>query len=57
MCYFNVTDNTGKVRIWDTTSKEHLLKNEFGVLGGAVKDLAWDGESKRIAVAGEGKER
>ena len=54
---FLSSDNSGKLRIWDTTQKEHLLKNEFGVLGGAIKDIAWDGESKRIAIAGEGKER
>lgn len=48
-------DSSGKIRIWDTTNIEHLLKNEFQVLGGQVKDIAWDSESKRLAVAGEGK--
>jgi hypothetical protein len=33
------------------------LKFEYQPLGGAVKDLAWDGESKRMAIVGEGRER
>jgi len=50
-------DNSGKVRIWDTTQTEHILKNEFQPLGGAIKDIAWDGDSQRIAVVGEGREK
>jgi WD40 repeat protein len=51
------TDVGGKVRIWDTTQKEHVLKNEFQPLGGPIKDLAWSGDSQRIVVVGEGRER
>ena len=50
-------DQSGKVRIWDTTQKEHILKNEFQPLGGAIKDINWSDDSQRIAVAGEGKEK
>ena len=50
-------DTSGKVRIWDTTQKEHILKNEFHPLGGAIKDLAWTGDSQRIVVVGNGREK
>ena len=53
---YNV-DVSGKVRIWDTVNKEHVLKNEFQPLGGSIKDIAWSGDSQRIAVAGEGREK
>jgi len=55
--YICSADISGKVRIWDTTQKEHVLKNEFQPLGGQIKDLAWSGDSQRIAVVGEGRER
>lgn len=50
-------DQSGKVRIWDTTQKEHILKYEYQPISGAIKDIAWDGESKRVAVCGEGREK
>jgi len=50
-------DQSGKVRIWDTTQKEHILKHEYQPISGAIKDIVWDGESKRIAVCGEGREK
>ena len=49
-------DISGKIRIWDTVNAEHLLKYEYTVLGGPIKDIAWSEDSKRIAVCGEGKE-
>ncbi len=52
-----LTDSSGKVRIWDTTNKEHILKAEFQPLGGPIKDLCWDGESKRICVVGDGRDK
>jgi WD40 repeat protein len=55
--YIASADVSGKVRIWDTTQKEHILKNEFQPLGGQVKDLAWSGDSQRIVVVGEGREK
>uniref|UniRef100_A0A8R1DIW0 Actin-interacting protein 1 n=1 Tax=Caenorhabditis japonica TaxID=281687 RepID=A0A8R1DIW0_CAEJA len=50
-------DIHGNVRVWDTTQTTHILKITIPVFSGAVKDIAWDSESKRIAAVGEGKER
>ncbi|KAG8198510.1 hypothetical protein JTE90_017375 [Oedothorax gibbosus] len=55
--YIASADQSGKVRIWDTTRKEHILKNEFQPFVGQVKDLAWSSDNQRIAVVGEGRER
>jgi WD40 repeat protein len=55
--YIASADQTGKVRIWDTTNKEHLLKNEFQPISGCIKDLQWSGDSQRIVVGGEGREK
>ena len=43
--------------VWDATQPEHLSKYEGKQLGGAIKDIAWNSESTRIAVAGEGNEK
>ena len=51
------SDTSGKIRIWDTTQKEHLLKNEFQPFAGVIKDIAWTGDSQRIMAAGEGREK
>ncbi|CAF1114952.1 unnamed protein product [Didymodactylos carnosus] len=55
--YIASGDQHGKVRIWDTINKEHLLKNEFQPFGGCIKDLAWTADNQRIIVGGEGKEK
>jgi len=52
-----LVDITGKLRIWDTTQKEHILKNEFHPFGGPIKDLAWSGDNQRIVAVGEGREK
>lgn len=49
-------DASGKVRIWDTVNKEHILKYEYQLINGRVKDIAWSSDSTRIAVCGEGKQ-
>ncbi|KAF4802116.1 WD repeat domain 1 [Turdus rufiventris] len=54
---FIMADVSGKLRIWDTTQKEHLLKYEYQPFAGKIKDLAWTEDSKRIAVVGEGREK
>lgn len=54
---FFVTDQSGKVRIWDTVNKEHILKNEFHPIGGPIKDIAWSADNQRMVVVGEGRER
>ena len=55
--YIASADQTGKVRIWDTTNKEHILKNEFQPLSGCIKDLQWSSDNQRILVGGEGREK
>ena len=55
--YLGLTDAIGKVRIWDTVNKEHILKNEFQPISGAIKDIDWTFDSQRICVAGEGREK
>lgn len=55
-CVF-ISDQSGKVRIWDTVNKEHILKNEFHPIGGPIKDIAWSQDSQRMVVVGEGRER
>lgn len=50
-------DMGGKVRIWDTTQETHLCKCEFDVLGGAIKDICWSPDSKRILVVGAGRNK
>lgn len=55
--YIASADQHGKIRIWDTTQKEHILKNEFQPFAGNVKDLAWSADSQRIVAVGEGRER
>ncbi|XP_065185680.1 WD repeat-containing protein 1-like [Sycon ciliatum] len=54
--YIASADVSGKVRIWDTTNAEHILKYEYPCLGGPIKDLQWSPDSKRIVVVGEGRE-
>uniref|UniRef100_A0A3Q3X3P3 Uncharacterized protein n=1 Tax=Mola mola TaxID=94237 RepID=A0A3Q3X3P3_MOLML len=55
--YIASGDVSGKLRIWDTTQKEHLLKYEYTHISGNIKDIAWTEDSKRIAVVGEGREK
>lgn len=55
--YIASGDVSGKLRIWDTTQKEHLLKYEYQPMSGAIKDIAWSPDSKRIVVVGEGREK
>ncbi|XP_008319239.1 WD repeat-containing protein 1 [Cynoglossus semilaevis] len=55
--YIASGDVTGKIRIWDTTQKEHILKNEYTPISGTIKDIAWTEDSKRIAVVGDGREK
>uniref|UniRef100_UPI00358EE6EB WD repeat-containing protein 1-like n=1 Tax=Myxine glutinosa TaxID=7769 RepID=UPI00358EE6EB len=53
--YIASGDSSGKVRIWDTTQKEHILKYEYQVFSGFIKDIAWTEDSKRMAVVGLGR--
>lgn len=48
----------GNVRIWDTTNpEENILKLAARPLAGRINDVAWDSESKRLIVGGEGKDK
>lgn len=55
--YIASGDQSGKVRIWDTVNKEHLLKNEFQPIAGPIKDISWSNDNQRMVVVGEGRER
>ena len=55
--YAASADTSGSVRVWDLASGSMILKLQTQCLSGTVKDLAWDSESKRIIVVGEGRER
>lgn len=50
-------DNQGKIRIWDTVNKDHVLKAEYHMLSGAATDMCWSDDSKRIVVVGAGKDK
>lgn len=55
--YVASADSSGQVRVWDLTGEDHVTKLETRPLAGRIQDLCWDGESKRLIAAGEGKER
>lgn len=55
--YIASGDVSGKLRIWDTTQAEHILKYEYQPLSGTIKDIAWSPDSKRIVVGGQGREK
>ena len=46
-------DVRGKLRVWALDHEEHLCKLEQQGLSSTVRDISWDGESKRIAFAGD----
>lgn len=48
-------DVTGAVRVWGAKG-DHVLKNEYKLWDGTVKDVCWSGDSTRISAAGDGKE-
>lgn len=53
-------DQSGTVRIWHTEIIQgivHKLKLEKKTLGGAILDLQWDPESKRILAVGQGRDK
>ncbi|CAG5120927.1 unnamed protein product [Candidula unifasciata] len=54
--YIASADKEGKVRVWDTVNKEHILKIEHNALGGPIKDLDWTMDSQKLCVVGEGRE-
>uniref|UniRef100_A0A914HB02 Actin-interacting protein 1 n=1 Tax=Globodera rostochiensis TaxID=31243 RepID=A0A914HB02_GLORO len=55
--YIASGDQSGKIRFWDTTQSTHILKSEYALLSGAIRDISWSEDGKRVAVVGEGHER
>lgn len=55
--YCASADVSGNVRVWDLAGTDQVLKLEIKALGGRITDLVWDGESKRIGIVGEGKDK
>ena len=55
--YIASADKSGKVRIWDTINKEHILKSEYQPISGPIYDIAWSQDNQRIVVVGEGREK
>jgi hypothetical protein len=51
--YLASGDVRGCLRVWALDHEEHLCKYESPLLTGPIRDLDWDGESKRIALCGE----
>lgn len=52
--YCATGDSLGGIRVWALDHPEHLCKYEMPCcLTGPIRDLDWDGESKRICLAGE----
>lgn len=43
--------------MWDIVGEDQSLKGEYKVISGRVKDLEWDGESKRIIAVGDGRDK
>eukprot|EP00980_Cylindrotheca_fusiformis_P004645 scaffold991_cov128-Cylindrotheca_fusiformis.AAC.17 len=46
-------DSRGKLRVWALDHEEHLVKLDTVGLTSEIRAIAWDGESKRIAFAGD----
>ena len=47
-------DDKGSLRVWALDHPDHLTKYENPTcLQGPLRDVAWDGESKRLAIGGE----
>lgn len=55
--YCASADATGLVKIWDTIGEDQSVKWEYKIISGRVNDLAWDGESKRMILVGDGKDK
>lgn len=52
--YVASADVKGKLRVWSFDNEEHLCKLDITALSGPIRDIAWDSESKRITLVGEG---
>ena len=53
-CYIASGDGKGTLKVWSADTDEHRVKYTCAcVLTGAVRDIDWDGENKRLAITGE----
>ena len=53
-CYVASGDEKGGLKVWAFDHPEHLTKlDNSSMLQGAVRDVDWDSESKRLVVVGE----
>jgi WD40 repeat protein len=55
--YMASADTSGTVRVWDTVGTDRICKLEIKPISGAILDLCWSPDSKRIVVVGEGREK
>ena len=54
-CYVASGDSKGKLRVWSLDNEMHLCKLELShVFVGGILDIAWDGDSKRLLLVGQG---
>ena len=51
--YVATGDSRGKLRVWALDHEEHLCKLDIQGLTSSIWEIAWDGESKRIAFVGD----
>ncbi|KAI5462525.1 WD40-repeat-containing domain protein [Mariannaea sp. PMI_226] len=47
-------DATGMLKIWEPESID-TTRGDYGIISGRLNDIAWDGDSQRIAVVGDGR--
>jgi WD40 repeat protein len=55
--YIASGDSAGTVRIWDCVGADRICKLEVNVIFGAITDISWSPDSKRLCVVGDGKEK
>lgn len=48
-------DVSGSLRVWGAKG-DHVLKGEYKLWDGVIKDCSWSGDNTRIVAAGDGKE-
>eukprot|EP00013_Stygamoeba_regulata_P012926 CAMPEP_0177678464 /NCGR_PEP_ID=MMETSP0447-20121125/29021_1 /TAXON_ID=0 /ORGANISM="Stygamoeba regulata, Strain BSH-02190019" /LENGTH=602 /DNA_ID=CAMNT_0019187465 /DNA_START=146 /DNA_END=1954 /DNA_ORIENTATION=+ len=54
--YMASGDSAGNLRIWDTVGEDRICKLDIRVIAGAIKDICWSEDSKRICAVGEGRD-
>ena len=54
-CYIASGDVRGKLRVWAYDNDEHLCRLELDhAMTGAIRDISWDMDSKRLCLVGDG---